>query len=276
MDAEELTSLFGPSIEDPDEAPPETFLLFSETFPSGNLGFIDPHATTIPLTIHSHDLLIHQSPSLLSSTRSRGTTGAVIWKVTPILATWLLAPTPLRGVFDATRTHVLELGCGAGGVLGLAMCRARRVRRYVFSDQAYVARLLRRNVEENAPCGERGLGFVTLDWEETRVVPAMTGTEGVRSFDVVVACDCVYNDALVGPFVETCVDVCRLRSDDSEKDKKPTLCIVAQQLRDSDVFEAWMNEFHKAFQVWRVPDEMLPQELQSGSGFSIHLGILRT
>lgn len=54
----------------------EVFLLFSQSIPSQNLGFVDPKATVLDLTINGHDLTIHQSPTLLSSNRGGGTTGA--------------------------------------------------------------------------------------------------------------------------------------------------------------------------------------------------------
>ena len=54
----------------------ECFELFSRDIPSANLGFVDSRATTIDVTIHGNDFTIHQSPTLLSSTRAGGTTGA--------------------------------------------------------------------------------------------------------------------------------------------------------------------------------------------------------
>lgn len=56
--------------------PPETFLLFARPIPSHNLGFIDPKATTLDITVHKKDYVIHQSPGVLSSNRAGGTTGA--------------------------------------------------------------------------------------------------------------------------------------------------------------------------------------------------------
>jgi hypothetical protein len=37
---------------------------------------VDSRAATVDVTIHGLDFVIHQSPSLLSSTRAGGTTGA--------------------------------------------------------------------------------------------------------------------------------------------------------------------------------------------------------
>ena len=54
----------------------ETFLLFCQSFPSQNLGFVDPKASVVDFTIDGRDLAIHQSPGLLTSGREGGTTGA--------------------------------------------------------------------------------------------------------------------------------------------------------------------------------------------------------
>jgi hypothetical protein len=118
-----------------------------------------------------------------------------------------------------------------------------------------------------------------LDWETDTVTSSLTGSQTVRSFDAVVCCDCIYNEALVEPLVQTCADICRLRADDvtnsSDEVTLPCICVVAQQLRDSDVFEAWLTRFSHDFDVWRVPDSHLVDGLQSDTGFAVHIGILK-
>lgn len=74
----------------------------------------------------------------------------VLWKITPRFAEWLAAPTnPLfaSGVLGPD-SSVLELGCGISPLIALAL--ARRVGRYVLTDQAYVQRLVQRNLDENS------------------------------------------------------------------------------------------------------------------------------
>lgn len=129
--------------------------------------------------------------------------------------------------------------------------------------------------------GGHGIHFTPLDWETDEVTPALTGGRQ-RSFDVVVACDCIYNEALVDPLVSTCADVCRLRLLEISEDELeastspgPCVCVIAQQLRDDQVFEAWMTRFCESFQAWRVPDHLLTEGLRSGSGFVVHMGILK-
>ncbi|KAL2891762.1 Diaminohydroxyphosphoribosylamino-pyrimidine deaminase [Ceratocystis lukuohia] len=168
MDTQELTHLFGPPIEDAEE---ETFILFSETTSSGNLGFIDSRADTIDVCVAGRDFQVAQSPTVLGSTRAGGTTGAVVWRITPALGAWLAdSKCPLGGLLkrhtpnsstgsssssraphDDRGTYVLELGCGVAGILALAL--GDRVERYVLSDQEYVRKLLHANIQANAPRG---------------------------------------------------------------------------------------------------------------------------
>lgn len=147
-------------------------------------------------------------------------------------------------------------------------------------------KLLRQNIAENlatvfpkpkkagrgkgVEIGKGRIEAVELDWETSDV-------SQLQDVDVVVACDCIYNEALIEPFNGTCAAICRLRQKDVQEDgsKRPTLCLVAQQLRSPDVFEAWLKSFHEKFQVWKLPDEMLDEGLREGSGFVVHVGIVR-
>ena len=86
MPLEDLLSSLGEDIDDPEE---ESFLLFSQVIPSQDLGFVDAKSTSLEFTVSGRDLNIRQSPTLLSSNRETGTTGAVVWKVTPLFAQWI-------------------------------------------------------------------------------------------------------------------------------------------------------------------------------------------
>ena len=208
-----------------------------------------------------------------------------------------------RGLGMGRESTVLELGCGVSGLL--ALVGAGRVRKWVATDQEYVFRLLRGNVEENLPRpvdkggrkkGRRGkkekekegkaavggvgleesnIQLLALDWESSIVseLPALIGLEAGRGVDLVLACDCIYNDALIAPFVTTCADVCRLNRREGEGIQ--TVCLVAQQLRSDEVFETWLEAFVELFWVWRVPDALLTEGLREGSGFVVHIGVLR-
>lgn len=267
----------------------------------------------LELTVGGHDLTIHQSPAILSSNRAGGTTGAVVWKITPVFADWISSPNNIlftSGVLSA-QSAVVELGCGISALVGLLL--APKISSYVLTDQSYVSKLLEQNIEENkgmliakptatgkgsrnsrssrrskgGPPGVRRasssasdrLLFRPLDWETDTVTSSLTGSQTARSFDAIICCDCIYNEALVEPLVQTCADICRLRADtlsnSSAERKLPCICVVAQQLRDSDVFEAWLARFASDFDVWRVPDSHLVEGLRSSTGFAVHIGILK-
>lgn len=232
------------------------------------------------------------------------TCAIVLWKITPIFAEFISSPSNLfftSGVLSLSST-VLELGCGISPLTGLAL--GPHVAHYLLTDQSYVQRLVNQNIDENTqpstsvrkggdshkgksktkPKGKASTNttrtagavkFETLDWETDSVAAGLSPT---GDFDMVVACDCVYNEALVRPLVSTCVDACRLRDADEKvegDEGMPTICVVAQQLRSDEVFEAWLVEFHRHFHAWRIPDEILPRPLRSDVGFVIHAGILR-
>ena len=292
MALQSLISALGEEINDPEE---ETFLLFSQDLPSQNLGFVNAKATRLDVTISGRDLNIIQSPGLLSSNRTEGTTGAVVWKITPLFAEWIALEENV--VFQSSvlnrQSTVLELGCGISGIVAIAS--SRRVGTYVATDQEYIFKWLKLNIENNAPKSKisdkvkqhskapnlnliENTLIMALDWESSSVsdLPRMISinSEDInQTIDAVIACDCIYNEALIEPMVRTCAEICQLPKASSLK--KATVCIIAQQLRSNAVFEAWLSAFYKVFRVWRVPDNLLIEELKEGSGFVIHIGILR-
>ncbi|KAJ5765042.1 hypothetical protein N7520_004601 [Penicillium odoratum] len=294
----------GEEVIDPEE---ESFLLFSQEITPGNLGFLDSRASTIDISIHDHEYTIHQSPSLLSSSRSGGTTGAVLWKITPPFTEWISSPTnPLwTNSILTPESVVAELGCGISGLLPLTL--APSIQHYIATDQEYVRRYFRTNIEENAsvnsakPKGKSkgstskkrhvsktsprtsNITFTTLDWELDQpgllkdCIDDSHGSED-RGFDLLLSCDCIYNDALVTPFVRTCAEICRLRpayEPGKEQAGRPTVCIVAQHQRAPEVFETWLRETLREFRVWRVRDEVLVPGLRGGTGYLVHLLLAR-
>ena len=273
----------------------ESFLLFSQALPSQDLGFVDPKATSIDLAVAGRDITIQQLPAVLSSKRPEGTTGAVLWRVSPLFANWITCPDNCLFTHSVLRPDslVLELGCGIAGVVGLAL--APQIGRYVFTDQEHLLKTLKQNISENRiqptavklnkntrksvgkmsrqKIEDSKVEVIALDWELSSMssLPDLLG--GTDNVDVLISCDCIYNVALIDPFVRTCSEICDLRSQDQQW--SPTVCIVAQQLRSPDVFEAWAKAFYKLFRFWRLPDELLSQGLRANSGYVVHLGVLR-
>ncbi|PTD01522.1 hypothetical protein FCULG_00010150 [Fusarium culmorum] len=285
-----------PEVQDAEE---ETFYLYAQPIPSMNLGFIDARATSVDVSVGDRDFTIHQSPTVLSSTRSGGTTGA---DSTNICYMALISFKPNLDQDQSRKCFHPRARLWHIPLSALAL--GPRVSRYVLTDQSYVQRLLQKNIDENfssafssgtsTPTGGRGrkkrnahgpitpqsnIRFTTLDWETDEVTPSLVGSGDARSFDAVVACDCVYNYALVDPFVQTCADACRLRLSDSalsdNDERRPCICVIGQQLRSDEVFESWLKAFSASFHAWRVSDNALPEELRSTAGFVVHVGILR-
>lgn len=293
MSLQSLISILGEEIKDPEE---ETFLLFSQELPSQNLGFVDAKATSLDITISGRDLNIIQSPGLLSSNRTEGTTGAVVWRITPLFAEWICLEENVlfqSSVLDRQST-VLELGCGISGIVAISL--SSRVGKYIATDQEYVFKWLKPNIQNNTPRPKgsdkvkrhgkvpeinsmsNNILIMALDWESSSVsdLPKMIETnsaDNAPSINAVIACDCIYNEALIEPIVRTCAEICQLPNASSLG--KATVCVIAQQLRSDAVFEAWLSAFYKVFRVWRVPDNLLIEGLREGSGFVIHVGILR-
>ncbi|KAJ6135735.1 hypothetical protein N7512_000895 [Penicillium capsulatum] len=348
------------------DAEEEAFLLFSQDIPTGNLGFLDSRAASVEVTIRDDEFAIHQSPTLLSSARAGGTTGAgkrppqdlhlppetpaplpqctdsttpaCCGKSPPLFADWISSPSnPLwTHALLSPSSVVAELGCGISALVALAL--APSVQHYIATDQEYVRRLFRTNLDANAgvvtsapkqkeksskvkarsskstskktPSKSSDVSptpnitFTTLDWEldEPRSLKScieaesspreghgrrerdQTDEDQDHGVDLLLSCDCIYNEALVAPFVRTSAEICRLRpaynpsldgTDGSVSGRPPTICIVAQQQRAPDVFETWLRETLREFRVWKLSDEVLGDGLKSGTGYLVHLLMVR-
>ena len=292
MALQHLISALGQEIIEPEE---EAFHIFSQGIPSQNLGFVDAKATSLDITISGRDLIISQSPGLLSSNRNQGTTGAVVWKITPLFAEWMASNDNILFqtlVLDQHST-VLELGCGVAGIVAIAS--SPRIGKYVCTDQDYVFRWLKPNIENNALKSKESkkakhpvkpaistmtsnIQILALDWELSSISNLITMVKtdqeyAAQGISAVIGCDCIYNEALIEPFVRTCAEICQLSN--ASLPGTATVCLIAQQLRSATVFEAWLVAFHRVFRVWRLPDELLIEGLRTNSGFVIHIGILR-
>ncbi|ETN43516.1 uncharacterized protein HMPREF1541_02675 [Cyphellophora europaea CBS 101466] len=269
-------SWLGDPIEDASE---ETFFLFSESLPSNNLGFIDSRAQELDLDVAGQSITLKQSPGLLNSQRDTGTTGAVLWKITPLVAAWLASSVSAlhrAGVLRAN-SIVVELGCGITGLIGILV--APSISSYVLTDQTYIMKTLRENITANAstPGEQRRKGTrhvlarpstVPLDWETDTPSLDGLGLQTDQMIDLVIVCDCVYNEYLIKPLVVTLEDISRLN-----RDGYSTTILIAQQLRSETIFEQFLAALMASFAVWRLRDEDLPENLQMGSGYAVHLAL---
>ncbi len=255
------------------------FLLFAEEIPSQNLGFVDPKATNLDIDVGRRTHTIQQSPGLLTSDRDAGTTGAVLWKTTPLVANWLSSTKNFLWELGWLRSDakIVELGCGISGLIPLSMASSLSSGVYALTDQAYVMKILHQNINTNQSsqalgrCPRQRLQIHTLvlDWETDAVSNVTTLLGKDNDIDLIVACDCIYNEYLIQPFVSTCASLCALRSSGS----RMTGLLMAQQLRSEDVLQMWLDAMLKSFWVFRVPAHCLPEGLRIGH--VIHFAILR-
>ena len=261
-------------------------LVFSSTTLSHDLGFVDRNTEDLDINVGNTDFAIRQSPGILRSNAGTGTTGAMVWKVTPLVAKWLADKDSLLWRLQVLHDQaiVVELGCGVSGLLGLAL--APLVSKYLLTDQSYVMKLLKENIAANRPqtslrksrtmsesVSSRGLApqVLAFDWETDSASNIQNAIGKDDPITILIACDCVYNDYLIKPLVNTFVEVCAMTS----TEQNPTLVLVAQQLRSDEIFAAWVMEMIKSFLVWRMPDRYLSEELKDGSGFVIHVALLK-
>lgn len=249
---------------------------------------VDGKLPELDITIGERDFTIKQSPGVLQSKRASGTTGAAVWECSVHFAEWLGSPRNAlvaQGVLNSGSV-ALELGAGISGLVPLML--GSRVKQVVATDQQYALGLLKENIEMNTLSSSKDrrgsvakgkIEVLALDWETDDFANTFRSRDLRTPFDVVVACDCVFNYALIAPFIETCVEACRYAREDSEEtnsaNRKPALCVVAQQLRQPDVLQEWLAAFLRSFRVWRVPDDVLTEKLREGSGFVVHVGVLR-
>ncbi|KAH9821465.1 Diaminohydroxyphosphoribosylamino-pyrimidine deaminase [Teratosphaeria destructans] len=279
METEDLLHTLGPEIEDVDE---ETFDIFSQDRQLDGLGMLDPKASEIDITVAGRDFTIKQSPGILNSSSDSGTTGAVLWKTSVAFANWMVQPKNILmqlGFFHVNKT-IIELGCGSSGILPHIL--APRVQEYVATDQQHILKTLKTNLDSHVAAQPNkmrkadNIRVLALDWENSDVSLTLTSYGHASGADTIVACDCIYNYALIEPFMQTCAEICRVRrAHDEAGHLQPTVCVVAQHLRQPDVFEKWLERFIRDFRVWRITADLLSTELGEGSEFVVHLAILR-
>jgi hypothetical protein len=134
-----------------------------------------------------------------------------------------------------------------------------------------------RSSSRNTAKHEPYIDTIPLDWEKDDAVSMLRSNGIQQGVDMIVACDCVYNYALISPLVQTCAEICRIRAETNEETRHlpPTMCVIAQQLRQPDVLEQFLTTFTEAFRVWRVPSGVLLDAMKEESGFVVHIGIIR-
>lgn len=212
-------------------------------------------------------IVVHQEGG-----QGRGTAWAV-WDAAAVAARYLEAAAPaiFTGSFGPPPQSVLELGSGTG-LAGLAAAAALRLPT-VLTDLPDVLPALQRNIAANPGLA----GLVTaapLDWLEPGTSPVISrggsggggghcdstlrsGGSGSSCSGVggrlVLAADCAWLEALVGPFVGA------LEAAASQQGDR---CLLAYQSRSSRVDALLFGQLAAAFEV--APAQLLPGEHPRG------------
>lgn len=248
---------------------------------------IDEKSNVLNIEVAGNNYEIRQSLGLLTSSNTEGTTGAALWKITPIVANWLADQRSVlwsNGILHS-QAIVIELGCGISGLLGYAL--AGHVARCVLTDQKSILKLLEANVTSNIsnisttphkttskrrkgnPGKTPQIYVQELNWESNDENPLADMLHHDQTVDLIVLCDCVYNDFLIGPLTRTCEALCERYGNED------TVLLIAQQLRSDEVLSEFLHALSKKFRVWRLDEPYTHPDLRGNSGFAVHLACLK-
>ncbi|KAI5949979.1 RKM5 [Candida theae] len=242
------------------------FELYSESSPPDNLGFVNKRSDEIAITIPdcNIDLTVRQSISQLSSKHTNSTTGYICWNTSVHMVDWLFSPTCPFKLFKSQ--VLLELGTGVGGICASTL--SKQVGHYIATDQKHILKLLKENIITNVSSFQSStlpsssenskvkIDVIEFDWEETEVGCFNLAMLETRQVDVVLACDTIYNEYLVGPFINALQSL--LHGD--------SCALVAIQLRDSITMERFVSELVHAdgLRTYVVPLTLLNEGLRRG------------
>lgn len=117
----------------------------------------------------------------------------------------------------------------------LAMLLSPLCRSYTATDLYENLRLVSRNLElnqraHNRPAKGTELALEELDWVATSTSKAQVESILGGGYDLVLAVDCIYNENLTGPFIETLSTLC--------PEGGSTMALVVVELRSADVVSA--------------------------------------
>ncbi|KAG7580170.1 hypothetical protein FFLO_00141 [Filobasidium floriforme] len=202
---------------------------------------------------------IHQDIGALRN--RKGDTGSVVWRASLFLAEFLLQQfyfplptfTPLINPTLAKTSSVLELGAGTG----LSSVLLHEIfGSWTATDQYDNLKLISRNLKENKL--EDVVGIKEVDWFQSLEKASQSShrQEG-GEYDLVLAIDCIYNEALIKPLVATF---------DRYTMRRKTLVWVVIELRSSDVVTAFLEEWlsHDGWTIYRLGEEAMGPKMARG------------
>lgn len=128
-----------------------------------------------------------------------------------------------------SESRIIELGSGTGM---LTMLLSPLCLSYTATDLYENMRLVSRNIELNQrshgrPAKGTEIALEELDWVATSTSKYQVESVIGKGYDLVLAVDCIYNEYLTGPFIETLSTLC------PEGDS--TMALVVVELRSADV-----------------------------------------
>lgn len=212
---------------------------------------------SVRLEMQTIEVTIQQDASALR--REAGNTGSVAWQSSLEFAKHILQGSasgtndpPILRPEALGQTSVIELGSGTGI---LSVLLGPLVKNWTATDIATLLPLIRKNHKRNAErLALAHLSTEELDWTWTtrQMKRALLDlccpcggekAETSKGFDIAVAVDCLFNEALVQPFVNTL-------------DHLPTsVVIIVVELRSPDVLrlflERWLASKHE-WAIWRA------------------------
>lgn len=138
------------------------------------------------------------------------------------------------------QASVIELGSGTGV---LPVLLSQLVRQYIATDQENLLPLVTKNIKKNADrTAGATVNVAELDWTWSGKQLQRMWPAGELSCDLLLAVDCLFNESLVKPFVDT------LNRIDAK------VVVVVSELRSADVLRLFLQEWLQSgtWQVWRA------------------------
>ncbi|KAL6754414.1 putative methyltransferase-domain-containing protein [Haematococcus lacustris] len=195
-----------------------------------------PSTTSISLDLMGQTVRLAQDPN----SKHLGTT---VWDASIVLAKLLEKNMRKGGDFSQVRVagkRAIELGAGMGlGGMALALMGAQ----VTLTDTAEVLPMLRRNCEGNLGSGK--VSVVELDWFQPDQVAALQ-----PPFDIVVAADCIYSEAIIPHLHRTIMDLTTERS----------TVVVVNELRSHTIQQAFIDTFNTTHVLKQVPQARLHED----------------